>query len=339
MALLTPMAEAQVTWQVNMGAQSKDAAKQAIAFLPNEIWIYQGDSITWTSKTDEIHTVSFLKQASGGAPAAGTTRPGTGAGCTGGSQGGGSVGTANPSSFNGSSCVNSNIFVDGQSYTVTFPTAGNYKFVCLIHRDMTGAVHVLPLAATLPYNQFDYDKIAADETHALIDDTDSAAAQSGNPGTGTNQVVTPGELVATGGGKSYLSIMRFLPSKIVVQAGDTVEWTDVDPASPHTVTFSPAGTEGTALQPGAGALIGVTPDNDGSRHGTLPNSAGTAVACGAGTSCFNSGVYGPAAQDQVAQTPLGVTRIRVTFTTPGTYDYYCILHSDLGMSGTVVVLN
>ena len=102
--------------------------------------------------------------------------------------------------------------------------------------------------------------------------------------------------------------------------------------------FSPAGTEGTALQPGAGALIGVTPDNDGSRHGTLPNSAGTAVACGAGTSCFNSGVYGPAAQDQVAQTPLGVTRIRVTFTTPGTYDYYCILHSDLGMSGTVVVL-
>src|SRR5262245_18423071 len=135
MALL-PMAQAQVTWKVDLGAQSKDAAKQALAFLPNEIWIYEGDSITWTSKTDEVHTVTLLKQASGGAPTAGTTRPATAAGCTGGSQGGATAGTPNPSPFNGSSCVNSNIIVDGQSYTISFPAAGNYKFVCLIHRDM-----------------------------------------------------------------------------------------------------------------------------------------------------------------------------------------------------------
>lgn len=339
MALLMPIAQAQVTWNANMGAQSKDEAKQALAFLPNEIWIYQGDSITWTSRVGEVHTLSFLKQANGGAPPAGTTRPNAGAGCTGGGQGGGSAVTSNPSPFDGSACVNSGILLSGQNYTVRFPTAGNYKFVCLIHRDMTGAVHVLPLSTpTLPYNQGDYDKIAAGEANDLLNDTDSAKAQNGNPGTGTNQVVTTGELIATGGGKSSMSIMRFLPTKIVVHAGDTVEWTDVDPATPHTVTFSPPGTEGTPLQPGAGAQIGVLPDSDGSRHGTLPNNAGTAAACGVGASCFNSAVYGPAAQDQTVQIPLGVTRVRVTFTTPGTYDYYCILHSDLGMSGTVVVL-
>jgi plastocyanin len=338
MALMMPMAQAQgTTWTVTMGAQSKDYAKQAIAFLPNEIWIYEGDSIKWTAKSDEVHTLTFLKQASGGAPTAGTTRPNAGAGCTGGSQGGASATTPDKSSFSGANCVNSGIFLDGQTYTVSFPAAGNYKFVCLIHRDMTGAVHVLPKTVpSLPFNQFDYDKIAADQTHDLIDDTDGAKARSGDPGTGTNQVVSPGELIATGGGKSYLSIMRFLPTKIVVHAGDTVEWTDTDPATPHTVTFVPAGN---TLPPNAGVPVGAVLDLDGARHGTLPNTAGTAAACGLGTSCFNSAIYGPAAQDQTTQTPLGVTRVRVTFTTPGTYDYYCILHgADLNMVGTVVVL-
>src|SRR5262249_39208687 len=109
------------------------------------------------------------------------------------------------------------------------------------------------------------------------------------------------------------------------------------PDRAHTVTFSPGGL-GAPLQPGAGALIGVTPDDDGARHGTLPNTAGTAVACGSNTSCFSSGIIAPANQDQTAQTALGITRARVTFTTPGTYDYYCILHGGLGMVGTVMVV-
>ncbi len=35
-------------------------SKQAIAFLPNEMWIHAGDSITWTSASGDIHTVSFF---------------------------------------------------------------------------------------------------------------------------------------------------------------------------------------------------------------------------------------------------------------------------------------
>src|SRR6516162_6336473 len=51
------------------GAQSKDKGRQALAFLPNEIWIHaanpniiplEGDSITWTIDVDEPHTVTFL---------------------------------------------------------------------------------------------------------------------------------------------------------------------------------------------------------------------------------------------------------------------------------------
>src|SRR5262245_10836739 len=122
MALLIPMAQAQVTWNVDMGAQSKDYSKQALAFLPNEIWIYAGDSITWTSEVDEVHTVSFLKQSGGpippaGTPPAGTTRPGAGAGCTGGGQGGGAVPfPPSGSPFDGTSCVSSPILVEGGTY-------------------------------------------------------------------------------------------------------------------------------------------------------------------------------------------------------------------------------
>ena len=49
-------------WQAAAGAQSSDEGIQALAFLPNELWIHTGDSITWTFPTPEIHTVTFLRQ-------------------------------------------------------------------------------------------------------------------------------------------------------------------------------------------------------------------------------------------------------------------------------------
>ena len=38
--------QAQQTWQATLGAQSKDMGTQAIAFLPNELWIHVGDSVS-----------------------------------------------------------------------------------------------------------------------------------------------------------------------------------------------------------------------------------------------------------------------------------------------------
>jgi plastocyanin len=51
---------AQHNWKAAVGAQNTDKGRQALAFLPNEFWIHSGDSITWTSESDEIHTVTFL---------------------------------------------------------------------------------------------------------------------------------------------------------------------------------------------------------------------------------------------------------------------------------------
>jgi plastocyanin len=339
-------------WQASVGAQNQDAAKQAMAFLPNELWIYAGDSIAWTSKAGEGHTVTFLKQDLTGASTAGTSRPANGTtgltGCAGDTQGGTPV-TSSGLSFDGTACVNSGPMCDtslqqtpepgkctsGTTYTVTFPTPGNFRFVCLIHQDMNGRVHVLPSGA-LPYIQADYDDIAADERRDLINDTDGVRARNDSGRSSGPKVIMAGELVATGGGKQYLAIMRFLPESIVVHVGQTVEWTNVHPTEPHTITFG--------VEPAAPVTqLDVTLDADGARHGTIPNSlAAPSPTCTVGTPCpntFNSALIGAAIQDQTGQPqPTSVTRARVTFTSPGTYDYFCILHDELGMKGEVVVL-
>jgi len=337
------------TWQASVGAQSKDAGRQAMAFLPNELWIYQNDSITWTSKAGEGHTVSFLKL-----PEPPAMRPSMGAGCTGGGQGGTSPTTPNGSSYDGTECVNSGPIcnrslqqtpditkcTNGTTYTVTFPTAGNFKFVCLIHQDMTGVVHVLatPTALALPHDQDFYDDQAADQAREIISDTDHRDGardrdderDEHGKGSSRNGVITTGEVIATGGGRRYLTITRFLPGTIHVHVGETVEWTNMHPTEPHTITFyyPPFGPGGIAPPPGTG----VTPDldGDGDLHGTLSNPL---------TSIFNSGPIGAALQDQTGrpQPAPGTTRVRVTFTGPGEYNYYCTFHAELGMVGKVIV--
>ena len=237
--LLVPSAvQAQVNWQAIVGTQSSDKGRQAMAFLPNELWIHAGESITWTSHTDESHTVTFLTP--GQIRPRNTPPPPASAGCPG--------TTASGSDYtgtDGTACVHSGSFVSPATYTVNFPTAGNYKLVCLIHASMTGVVHVLGMSETLPHNQAFYDDQAVDEGRDLLSDRDHDGHDwdddRGDWRSPRNAVTAGiGEVVATGGGTSYLAVMRFLKGTIKVHVGDTVEWTNLDPAEPHTITF---GTE------------------------------------------------------------------------------------------------
>jgi len=60
LVIVPHVVQAQQNWKAIVGAESKDEGTQAMAFLPNEPWIFKGDSITWTSLTHAIHTVTFL---------------------------------------------------------------------------------------------------------------------------------------------------------------------------------------------------------------------------------------------------------------------------------------
>ena len=71
----------------------------------------------------------------------------------------------------------------------------------------------------------------------------------------------------------------------------------------------------------------------------LTSDGARQAAIGSLTDSVNSGFLSPAPQDRanLAQAPPGVTRFRVTFTSPGTFNYICAIHDELGMKGTVIV--
>ena len=59
LALLSFPEIAQAQWQATVGAQSESLGRQALAFLPNELWIHTGDNVIWTFDSNEVHTVTF----------------------------------------------------------------------------------------------------------------------------------------------------------------------------------------------------------------------------------------------------------------------------------------
>ena len=148
---------ARAQWHATVGAQSPQKGRQALAFFPNELWIHEGDSIAWKFEASEIHTVTFLATQ----PTA-QVRPPFQAFCP----------SSDPSTFDGSACVSTPPLVEGSTFTVTFPTPGNYKLVCLVHPDMTGVVHVLERSMPLPHLQDFYDDEAEAQRHVLLSDAD-----------------------------------------------------------------------------------------------------------------------------------------------------------------------
>jgi plastocyanin len=315
------------SWQALSGAQSPNKEVQALAFLPNEMWIHEGESITWTFPADEPHSVTFLKR--------GQLRPTYQTGCPG--------ITPDGSAFDGSVCVNSGrVTTAGTTYTVAFPSPGNYTVVCLIHANMTGTVHVLAPSKPLPHDQDFYDDQATNEQRDLLSDRDGGLgtkfkedvperSHGANAYAHNHEIVTgSGELVATPGGAQSVSLMRFMRSNITIHAGETVEWASSD-VSGHTITFGQEPPNvSPSTPPSASANVVLSSDPDGALHAIITSPADS----------VHSGRIAPASQERtgLAQLPPGATRFRATFTTPGTYPYICAFHDQLGMKGQVIVL-
>jgi plastocyanin len=314
MAVFSQPAQAQ-SWQLQVGAQSADGAHQALAFLPNEIWIHSGESITWTFAANEIHTVTFLTTAQ--------PRPSRLVGCPG--------STPDFSVFDGTACVNSGVVSNSSglssapTYSVLFPVTGNFKLVCLAHPNMTATIHVLPASTPLPHDQAFYDQ-AADRQRA---DLLAGAQASAHVHADSNTVVAgAGKIIGTAGGTETASVMRFMDANKVIHVGETVEWITSEAVTSHTVTFGPEPDPLNQIPPSKN----VTVDADGARHAILSSPSDV----------VHSGFITQAPQDRtgLVQAPLSTTftRFRATFTAPGVYQYICVLHDGLGMVGSVTVL-
>ncbi|HXT87293.1 MAG TPA: plastocyanin/azurin family copper-binding protein [Verrucomicrobiae bacterium] len=331
---LPPAAHAQ--WRATVGGESKDMGKQALAFLPNEIWIHAGDSITWAWQSDEIHTLTFLT--------AGQHVPPFQVGCPG--------FVTSSATFDGSACVTTPPMVKGQTFTVTFPKAGSYKFECLVHQTMTGTVHVLDLSQPLPHSQKFYDDQAAKQRTALLTDIDQKMKMdmsAGDDGMSVNVFprtahVTAGvgEINATPGGYQTASEVRFINGNLTIHVGETVEWSNHDPLEPHTITFGFGNADPADI---FDPTPNVTIDADGALHAiiTLPTDK---VSSGFLEQPFEDETGIPANPIVNPNNPAtnisnvalsNPSRFRATFTRAGVYNYKCLLHDDIGMVGKIIV--
>jgi plastocyanin len=222
--------------------------------------------------------------------------------------------------------------VTGQSFAVKFPSVGNFKMICLVHPSMSGVIHVLAKNAALPHNQAFYNDQAEDQQKSLLADADhghmdmnmKSVSMRVLPGNASVTAGT-GEISATAAGFESLSVVRFINETVEIHAGDTVEWTNLDPSLPHTVTFGTEPDEAHFFLPSSNVSV----DADGARHATI-SFVGESVHSG-----FL--VAAPVDQGGVTVANPGPTVLRITFTHPGTYDYICALHDNLGMVGKVIV--
>jgi plastocyanin len=293
-----------VAWQAGVGTASDNQAIQVNHFLPGDLTVDVGDTITWNLNSGEFHTVTFLSGAE--APPLVIVGPG------GPELNPAAVAPSGSASYDGTGIHSSGLLVLGQQYTLGFTKAGSYPFLCLVHTGMRGTVHVQDAGAAYPKSQAQYDTEARVSGNRLtaagrtLEARTLAAARSSGAG---QAAVGTGAL----GDDGSLAVMRFLPGRMVVHVGDTVQWTNHDPETPHTITFGeepPGGPLGAFLPSGAavpGHVTLTSPDEDA-----------------------NSGFVG-------AGLPFG-TQFSATFAGPGTYHFICALHDDLGMKGTIVVL-
>jgi plastocyanin len=203
---------------------------------------------------------------------------------------------------------------------------GSYPFHCSLHQFMKGVINVTrgALPATNAENQTLGKAQAAADTAQLTSLDNSTTREAAH---------NSGEAVAGVSTKNG-DLLKFYPSAITVRAGDELTFTDRDLQDPHTVTFGPVPPDPTNPN-----LTGVFPS------GANPEAFN-------GTSALNSGYLFHKSQSDywnlkgspaAAATPR--TEWSVTFTTPGTYNFYCDLHGFLnpdgsvgGMSGSITVL-
>lgn len=117
----------------------------------------------------------------------------------------------------------------------------------------------------------------------------------------------------------------FAPNELTIHAGDSVTWR-LNTAVPHTITFGPAALLKSIfaqqVMPATGA--------DGKTYLALNPRIGMPVGGPTydGVGFHNSGLLLP--------TPGQVVSYKLTFTTPGTYHYICLIHQ--GMDGYIHVL-
>lgn len=223
------------------------------------------------------------------------------------------ISTPSPATFDGTGFLTSDVtFGPGKSYTVTFTETGNYPYYCMIHPFHRGTVTVVDETSTAADTQASADGRGAAEYASAVAELRNIAAEAQAEPVETRSLAdgSTESIVKIPRATRYGDVQQYIPPAISIEAGDTITWRTAA-NSPHTVTLGPF--------PSGIPLPGNPLVDEVARPGDEYT----------GTGYWNSGVLG-------IDWPVG-TEFTLKFATPGTYDYYCILHIDQGHVGTIEV--
>ena len=305
------------TWHVGVGADSADHAVQLLDFYPRTITVNVGDTINFTLTALADHTVTFMS----GAKPPDLAAP----------QKDGRVefpsAVAYPNgghTYGESAYVNSGVFgPNNKSWSVTFAKPGTYTYQCLLHPVQVGTVIVQPAGTPYPSTQNQYDELAAkSRASGLAAGAKLRAATRATASKGPSGTTYTAPLV--GDASQRIALYRFGTDNLTVKVGDTVRWVMKDPDEIHTVTFAGTGDIPAFLTPQP------TPRGLPAFYYNPKILAPAGGATHTGNTYYNSGILFPV-------NPPGPTEYSLTFTKPGTFTYWCVVHVPQGMRGTVIV--
>jgi plastocyanin len=206
---------------------------------------------------------------------------------------------------------------------VRFDKAGLYTYYCNIHPGMKGTVRVVGKGSPVPSPKSDAARVKAQVAAAL------AAAKALPAAT-----KPPANTISLGAqGKGGASFFGMLPDKLTVPAGATVTFAmPAGSSEVHTATFGPGNPDKPAEYLGAiaASLQGVVFDG----RAVYPSEPPGSPPAGLSPTLHGNGFWNSGFLDAVPATPLGGSS-SVTFTTPGTYQFVCLIHTF--MKGTITV--
>jgi plastocyanin len=206
--------------------------------------------------------------------------------------------------------------------TVKFAKAGSYTYYCDVHPGMKGTVKVLAKSKAIPSAKADAKALA----HQVARDLKEIK-------TLTKAAVPAGTVDVGSAGKYGTEYFGMLPATRTVPAGTTLTFQmTARSVETHTATFGPGDPEkepNSYLGKLTATLESPVPDPSAIYPSDVPGTLASLTPTLHGNGFWNSG-----ALDAVAATPLPRSN-KVTFNTPGTYTYHCLIHPF--MKGTVVV--
>ena len=281
-----------------------------LQFLPAEVTVAVGAPVEWVWSGTEPHSITFL--------APGASLPDPGSDQTLFAPAGGHV-------VDGTALVNSGLLPLGPAapapYDLTFSTAGDHTYHCVIHPQMVGVVHVVAAGQTTDTADAVFAKRSSDAAKYLAEGRAAKAKlTSAAPKQEKNSDGSTTWTVAMGTSTAHTDVLAFAPTPAKAKAGDTVTFVNSS-AAPHTASFFGSGS-----QPITNPL---DPRTDAPAPGPSPQTL-------ASSGFFNTGLLPPDVPPGRGA-PLSARSFSFKVPTAGTYGYVCILHASSGMTGSITV--